>query len=108
MAFTLGAMGSAKTNFYNDAFKRAGYEEAAVEVQSLWVSGNKSEAIKKVPDEMILKTNLIGTKDMINERLQKYADAGVTTLRLATGGETWKDRLDCLCEAVDFVQKYGR
>ncbi|MFT5693382.1 MAG: F420-dependent oxidoreductase-like protein, partial [Oceanicoccus sp.] len=27
MAFTLGAMGSSKTNFYNDAFKRSGYAE---------------------------------------------------------------------------------
>ena len=35
MAFTLGGMGSAKTNFYNDAFKRAGYAEAAEEVQAL-------------------------------------------------------------------------
>ena len=32
MAFTLGAMGSAKTNFYNDAYCRAGYEEVAKEV----------------------------------------------------------------------------
>ena len=26
IAFTLGAMGSAETNFYNDAFRRAGFE----------------------------------------------------------------------------------
>ena len=26
MAFTLGGMGSADTNFYNDAFRRAGYD----------------------------------------------------------------------------------
>jgi len=42
MAFTLGGMGSAQTNFYNDAFKRAGYEDAAIEVQSLWVKGDKA------------------------------------------------------------------
>ena len=29
MAFTLGAMGSAKTNFYNDAYRRGGFEDAA-------------------------------------------------------------------------------
>ena len=33
MAFTLGAMGSPKTNFYNDAYCRAGFEDAAKEVQ---------------------------------------------------------------------------
>ncbi len=32
MAFTLGAMGSAKTNFYNAAYARAGFEDAAREV----------------------------------------------------------------------------
>ena len=104
MAFTLGAMGSAQTNFYNDAFKRAGYEEAAVEVQRLWVAGNKSEAIRQVPAEMVLKTNLIGTKEMIKERLAVYKRVGVSTISLRTGGESWKEKLDALCEAVDFVK----
>ena len=104
LAFTLGAMGSAQTNFYNDAFKRAGYEEAAIEVQQLWVAGNKPEAIKRVPDEMVLKTNLIGTKEMIRERLDVYKSVGVSTLSLRTGGESWKEKLDALCEAVDFVK----
>jgi alkanesulfonate monooxygenase SsuD/methylene tetrahydromethanopterin reductase-like flavin-dependent oxidoreductase (luciferase family) len=36
MAFTLGAMGSATTNFYNDAFKRGGWEAVGREVQRLW------------------------------------------------------------------------
>ena len=103
MAFTLGGMGSAKTNFYNDAFKRAGYEEAAVKVQSLWVDGKKEEAIRAVPEEMILKTSLIGTSDMIRERLRAYRDAGVTTMRLSTGGSNWKERTDSLAEAVDLV-----
>ncbi|MFP6805574.1 MAG: LLM class F420-dependent oxidoreductase [Pseudomonadales bacterium] len=104
MAFTLGGMGSAKTNFYNDAFKRAGYEEAAVKVQSLWVDGKKEEAIRAVPDEMILKTNLIGTEEMVRERLRVYRDAGVTSMRLSTGGKDWKQRTESLAEAVDLVK----
>jgi alkanesulfonate monooxygenase SsuD/methylene tetrahydromethanopterin reductase-like flavin-dependent oxidoreductase (luciferase family) len=36
LAFTLAAMGSRQHNFYNDAFRRAGYEEVAREVQRLW------------------------------------------------------------------------
>ena len=86
MAFTLGGMGSEQSNFYNDAFKRAGYEEAAINVQELWVSGKKEEAIRAVPGEVVLKTNLIGTETMIRERLRVYRDAGVTTLRLSTTG----------------------
>ena len=107
MAFTLGGMGSAKTNFYNDAFCRAGYQDAAEEVQALWVKGDKSAAIQRVPDEMILKTSLIGTPDMIRERLNAYRDAGVTTLRLGTGGKTWAERSDALEESLDLVQSWN-
>lgn len=107
MAFTLGGMGSAKTNFYNDAYRRAGYEEAAIEVQALWVKGDKSAAIQRVPDEMVLKTNLIGTEEMIRERLQAYQDAGVTTLRLGTGGKTWSERSDALEQSLDLVNSWA-
>lgn len=108
MAFTLGAMGSAKTNFYNDAFCRAGYEDTAKEVQSLWISGKREEAIRRVPDEMVLKANLIGTEDMVRERLKAYRDVGVNTLRLATGGTTWPERTAALEEAMDLIQREAR
>lgn len=105
LAFTLGGMGSAKTNFYNDAFSRAGYADAAAEVQRLWIEGKKPEAIRRVPDEMVLKTSLIGTEDMIRERLRAYRDAGVDTIRLGTGGKTWKERLDALDEGLDLFRR---
>ncbi|MGB1342253.1 MAG: LLM class flavin-dependent oxidoreductase [Pseudomonadales bacterium] len=103
MAFTLGGMGSATTNFYNDAFKRAGYEEAAVKVQSLWVNGDKEAAIRAVPDEMVLNTNLIGTREMIIERVKAYAKAGVNTLRISTSGQNWRERTETLAEATDLI-----
>lgn len=105
MAFTLGGMGSAQTNFYNDAFKRAGYEDAAIEVQNLWVNGKKDHAIKAVPDEMVLKTSLIGTEAMVCERLRAYRDAGVSTLRVSTGGSNWKERTESLAQAIDVVKR---
>ena len=104
MAFTLGGMGSAKTNFYNEAFKRAGYVEPAEEVQRLWVAGKKDEAAAAVPEEMILKTNLIGTEGMVRERLRAYAACGVNTLRLAVSGETATQRLDALAQAMDVLK----
>lgn len=104
VAFTLGGMGSAKTNFYNDAFRRAGYEDAAEEVQSLWINGKKDQAINAVPEEMVLKTNLIGTEAMIRERLQVYKDAGVTGIRLQTAGSTWKEKIEDLEVALDIVK----
>ena len=86
---------------------RAEDEEAAEEGQALWVKGDKSAAIQRVPDEMMLKTNLIGTADMIKERLAIYKSAGVTTLRLVTGGKTWSERSDALEESLDLVQSWN-
>ena len=107
MAFTLGAMGSAKTNFYNDAFCRAGFEDPAKEVQGLWVDGKRDEAITRVPDEMVLMANLIGTEAMVKERLQAFKDSGVNTLRLSTGGNTWTERTAALDEAMDLIKRAG-
>ena len=105
MAFTLGAMGSPKTNFYNDAYCRAGFEDAAKEVQGLWVEGKRDQAIARVPDELVLMANLIGTEDMVKARLQAFRSAGVNTLRLATGGSTWPERTAALEEAMDLIKR---
>ena len=104
LAFTLGGMGSAKTNFYNEAFSRAGYEDDAKAVQRLWVERKKDQAIARVPDEMVLKTNLIGTEAMIKERLALYHSAGVTGLRLQTAGADWKTRIAELEHANELVK----
>ncbi|MGD8416736.1 MAG: LLM class F420-dependent oxidoreductase [Pseudomonadales bacterium] len=108
MAFTLGAMGSPKTNFYNDAYCRAGYQDDAKAVQSLWVSGKREEAIRRVPDELVLAANFIGTETMVRERLDAYRAAGINTLRLATGGNTWPERTAALEAAMDLIQRAGR
>ena len=107
MAFTLGGMGSAQTNFYNDAFSRAGYADTAKEVQDLWVSGKKEAAIRAVPDELVLKTNLIGNRQMIIDRVKTYAGAGVNTLRISTSGSNWRERTDTLAEAADLIHAIG-
>jgi len=86
IAFTLGAMGSARTNFYNDAFVRQGWADEAKAVQRLWVEGKRDEARDLVPPELALKINLLGTDDMIRDRLRLYRDAGVTTLRAGVDG----------------------
>ena len=82
VAFQMGGMGSATTNFYNDAFKRAGYSDAATEIQRLWVDGRRDEARKIVPNEMITQFGAIGTPDMVRERFKIYKKAGVDSLSL--------------------------
>jgi F420-dependent oxidoreductase-like protein len=85
-AFTIGAMGSAATNFYNRAFERQGFGEDVRAVQRLWLEGDREAARRRVPMAIGLGTNLIGTDDLIRARLRLYRDAGITTLRIGLGG----------------------
>ena len=82
VAFQMGGMGSATTNFYNDAFQRAGYADAAEEIRRLWVAGRRDEARRIVPDEMITQFGAIGTPDMVRERFRSYKRAGIASLGL--------------------------
>ena len=103
LAFTLGAMGSARTNFYNDAFKRGGWNAVARESQALWVAGKRDQAAAVIPDEMVMQTNLLGDEAAVRERLRAYRDAGVTTLRLSPAGRDLRSRLDTLGRAMELV-----
>ena len=96
-------MGSARTNFYNAAYSRAGYGEVAAEVQRLWVDGDKAAAAAAVPDELVLSTYLIGNEEMVRDRIRAYAVAGVDCLRLAPQGRTSAKQIDHLELAVDLI-----
>ncbi len=85
-AFTIGAMGNPEQNFYNDAFGRQGFGEDVAAVQRLWLEGKREEAAERVPIELGRRTNLLGPRDTVRERLIAYRDAGVTTLRVGTSG----------------------
>ena len=100
LAFTLGAMGSRRHNFYNDAFKRAGYTDAALEVQRLWLDGKREEAAARVPDDLAVKVNLLGTEPMVHDRIEAYRRAGITTLRVDPAGRTLTERLDTLARLM--------
>ncbi len=100
LAFTLGAMGSAATNFYNDAYKRSGWESVAREAQALWVAGRRDAAAQAIPTEMVLAGNLLGSEADVRERLATYRDAGVTTIRLSPVGRDLTERLDTLGRAM--------
>ena len=97
-------MGSRRHNFYNDAYRRAGYADAAAEVQRLWLENRREDAAARVPDELVLKTNLLGTEAMIRERLRLYRDAGIDTLRVEPSGATLDERLANLGRLQDLVR----
>ena len=104
MAFTLGAMGSPTTNFYNDAYRRGGWDAEAAEVQRLWVAGRREEAAQRVPDRMVVETNLLGDEATVRARVAAYRDAGVTTLRVHPAGGSLAEQLDTLGRTMDIVK----
>ena len=104
LAFTLGAMGSRQHNFYNDAYRRAGYADVAEDVQRLWLDNRREDAAARVPDELVMKTNLLGTEDMIRARLRVYRDAGVNTLRVEPAGTTMAARIETLGRLRDLIR----
>lgn len=105
IAFQMGAMGSAKTNFYNEAFQRSGFEDEAKEIQRLWIEGKRDEAARVVPAEMITEFGAVGTPEMVRKRFETYARAGVSgiTVRfdnnLDTAGQL--KQLEKVMELVD-------
>ena len=106
VAFQMGGMGSATTNFYNDAFKRAGYSDAAIEIQRLWVDGKRDEARKIVPDEMITQFGAIGTPEMVRDRFKVYRDAGVDSLSLRFDNAlARKDKLAMLEQVMGLLKE---
>ncbi|NLT07526.1 MAG: LLM class F420-dependent oxidoreductase [Solirubrobacterales bacterium] len=80
LALYVGGMGSRKQNFYNALVRRYGFEEAADEVQDLYLEGKREEAAAALPAEMIDMTSLVGPKERVKERLEVYREAGVGTL----------------------------
>ncbi len=105
MAFQLGAMGSAKTNFYNDAYRRGGFEDAAAEVQKLWVEGRRDEAVKRVPDDMIVRTTMFGDEAFMRERVRCYRDVGIGVFRIDPFGGDTDERLETLGRAVEIIRQ---
>lgn len=104
IAFPIGAMGSAKTNFYREAYVRSGFADACEEIAALWAGGNREQATAAVPDEMVHLTTLVGSEDDVAARVQAYHQAGITTLRLQPEGATVTERLDVLGRVLDVVR----
>ena len=56
-----------------------------------------------MPDEMVMQTSLLGSEADVAQRIRRYRDAGITTLRLEPLGEDTRARLDTLGRAIDLV-----
>ncbi|CAM3099080.1 LLM class flavin-dependent oxidoreductase [Skermania piniformis] len=101
-AFTIGAMGVGKVNFYNEAFTRLGFGEAIDRVAELWQAGEQDQAKAQVPIELGRLTNLLGTPAEIGARVSAYREAGITTLLAKLDGP-YEQQLDTLRQLLAVV-----
>jgi F420-dependent oxidoreductase-like protein len=103
LALYVGGMGSRKQNFYNALVQRYGFEDAAHEVQDLYLDGKKDEAAAALPAELIDMTALVGPRDRIRERLQRYREAGVGTLMITPMSPTAEGRAEMMRAVAELV-----
>jgi F420-dependent oxidoreductase-like protein len=105
-ALYVGGMGSREQNFYNRLAVRMGFEQAAREVQDLYLAGQQRDAAAAVPVEFIDRTSLLGSRERIADRLVAYAEAGVTTLSVslfAADAESGAATLRTVAEAAELA-----
>jgi F420-dependent oxidoreductase-like protein len=82
MALYIGGMGSRGKNYYNQLFRRYGYEEEAARIQDLYLERRKDEAMALVSDEMIDAVTVIGTAEDCREQLAELERVGVDELAI--------------------------
>ncbi len=92
----IGGMGSRDKNFYNQMVRRYGFDDAAQEIQDLYLEGKKDEAMAAIPDDLIDTVSVCGPRDLVKERLRAYADAGVGTLGVTPMAWTKDGRIEQL------------
>ena len=91
VALYVGGMGAKGRNFYNDLFRRYGYEQEAEQIQDLYLDGKKDEAAALIPTDFLEAISLVGPEGHVKERLAAFAEAGVTHLNVIpvpTEGQT--------------------
>ncbi|HIP70734.1 MAG TPA: LLM class F420-dependent oxidoreductase [Anaerolineae bacterium] len=82
LALYIGGMGAKGKNFYADLAARYGYAAEAAEIQDLYLSGNKGEAMMAVPAGLIDDIALVGPRERVQERLSLWRNSPVTTLNM--------------------------
>jgi F420-dependent oxidoreductase-like protein len=82
IALYVGGMGAKGKNFYNELAVRYGFEEAAAQIQDLYIAGKKREAEIAVPEEFLKLVTLCGPKSFVAERIAAFRSAGVTHLQI--------------------------
>ncbi len=101
LALYIGGMGARDKNFYNEYATQLGYGDAARKIQDLYLDGKKTEAMAAVPDALVDDIALVGPRDRIRDRAQRWIEAGkkrhVGSMLLGSGQ---KEALQLMAELV--------
>jgi len=76
LALYIGGMGAREKNFYNRYARELGYEAEAAQIQDLYLSGRKQEAVQAVPDALVDEVALVGPLGRIRERAAAWKGLG--------------------------------
>jgi F420-dependent oxidoreductase-like protein len=106
-ALYIGGMGSREQNFYNRLAARMGYEAEAEEIQNLYLDRKYDEAAAAVPADFIDRTSLLGSVERMADKMQGYAEAGVTTLNVSCFAGTQDERIATLRTAAEALDASG-
>jgi F420-dependent oxidoreductase-like protein len=87
-ALYFGGMGAKGANFHANVPIRMGYEKEILEIQDLYLAGNKDEAAGRIPSRLIEQLSLIGTREKIREDLERWRESIVTTLLVSGDAAT--------------------
>ena len=77
LALYVGGMGSRERNYYNQLFRRYGFEAEAQRVQDLYLERRREEAMAALTAEMIDLVTIIGPLEECRRRLAELESVGV-------------------------------
>lgn len=86
LALYIGGMGAKGTNYYNELFCQFGWEQAAGEVQDLFLAGDRAGAEARLPADLVEAATLCGSASYVREKIDRLSEAGVTMLNVRPVG----------------------
>lgn len=101
IALYIGGMGARGRNFYHSLACSYGYAAEADRIQELYLAGDKENAAKAVPDDLVRDVSLIGSAVFVKERVAAFREAGVTTLNVTPLAGTTAERITLIEQLRD-------
>ncbi|MFA7324544.1 MAG: LLM class F420-dependent oxidoreductase [Candidatus Nanopelagicales bacterium] len=106
-ALYIGGMGSREMNFYNQNVRRMGFEKEAQEIQDKYLARDYAGAQAALPFELLDQVSLIGPPARVADRLQAFAQAGVTNLTFSAIGDTIEQKIASVRTMAEVLDMSG-